>query len=601
MAGLVCLALALSTLLDNRVLAIECSISQVETRVGSTSATVSWSIGDCISSVDRYVVVVEHLNWLACLLPTNDSEESGKRNLEIFQTRLELTRLYPYSTYSVEIRALDPYKTVLDTYKFDLTTKSDVPDTKPTVKLQGGSLVYSQSVRFNWNAPGQDQCRHQNGRQDGYWVELRGLDPWVLEPFVLTNQSVSGLFYHAGDLLPYTSYMLRVFSQNVGGLVNKNLYLELQERTGAQVPAPPVNVSASPVSDASVYLSWKPAYPRTGLIEKYVVREGVVEEDGKHVWSKQISVNTVHHEACSDKLHRSEGFVCYVISQLLPATNYIFQIQTINKGIETGSGWSESVFATTHHEQRSRPSPPFNGSQGSAVTQQPATTASPNQDNSSWTLVVVFLVVGGVVVLGTVSAVLIYKLKLDKLKARLELEHSISLGRLDSTYGPYSPPSTSTQATSYAVSPNSFIQDRRLPEPPPVKPGDHVYAQPYTQQGYLDMSLGRFSGIFRTGDPEYTVGEGAGGGGEVGGGEGDSGLNDMDGYLRPTFKQKTCDVEEKDPSVACVPAASYGEAGQLSSRPDLLPPPGSFDRSSPSSLTSSSSNHPLVISKSVDI
>jgi len=589
MTGFVCLLMVMSTLFDNSVQAIKCSISQVEVQVGSSSASINWSIGDCVSSVDRYTVVVEHLSWLACLLPTNDSEDSGKRNLEIFQTRLELTRLYPYSNYNVEIQALDAYKAVLGTYKVDLTTKSDVPDTKPTVKLQGGSLVYSQAVRFNWNAPEQDQCRHQNGRQDGYWVELRGLDPWVLEPFILTNQSVTGSFYHAGDLLPYTSYMLRVFSRNVGGLLNKNVYLELQERTGAQVPAPPVNVSASSVSDTSVYLSWKPDYPRTGLIEKYVVREGVVDEEGRHVWSKQISVNTVHHNACANQQHRSEGFVCYVISQLRPHTNYIFQIQTINKGVETGSGWSESVFATTHQGSLNNTT--------TATQQREPSAHSPPQDDSSSTLMVVFLVVGAVVVLGTVSAVLVYKLKLDKLKARLELEHSISLGRLDSTYCPYSPPSTSTQA-SYAVSPNSFIQDRRLPEPPPCKPGDHVYAQPYTQQGYFDMSLGRLSNIFRTGGPGYTAGDE---GGEDVGGEGGPGFNDVDGYLRPTFKHKTSDVEKNSPGVSSVPATSYGEAGHLTSRPDLLPPPGSFDRSSPSSLASSSSNQPLVISKSVDI
>ena len=31
--------------------------------------------------------------------------------------RLELTRLYPYSNYNVEIQALDAYKAVLGTYK----------------------------------------------------------------------------------------------------------------------------------------------------------------------------------------------------------------------------------------------------------------------------------------------------------------------------------------------------------------------------------------------------------------------------------------------------------------------------------------------------
>ncbi|XP_023332762.1 uncharacterized protein LOC111704681 [Eurytemora carolleeae] len=90
--------------------------------------------------------------------------------------------------------------------------------------------------------------------------------------------------------------------------------------------------------------------------------------------------------------------------------------------------------------------------------------------------------------------------------------------------------------------------------------------------------------------------------------EGEEEGEDMEGYLKPTFPQ----IERKSPSFmfpelrsSSIQVESYGTSspgaprsqGQISSRPDLIPP----DRTSPSSLTSSNSNQPLVISKSVDI
>jgi len=564
--------------------ASSCQITKIAENTSANAVSLTWSLGDCVSKVDYVFVEVNHTSWRACFNKSSDrTEGAGHQVFNVSYTRIDISRLYPYSTYSAVLKAMKG-ESVLGEGQIDFTTDSDVPDIKPKTKLQGESDTYKHTIRFFWDDPSPQDCIYQNGRKDGYWVELRGADPWVTEPLIIRNQSVTGNEFYVGDLMPYTSYKLRVYSKNVGDLINQNVYLVLQERTKPSIPSLPVNLSSSTISESSIYLSWKPAYPPTGLIQEYRVRQGAFLPGSDVAWSKEISVDTGHHTACTSQSHRNEGYVCYVVNDLQPSTTYVFQVQTVNKDVDSPSDWSRS----TTSETASPILVPTEVSPSQVKEETtPTSLVHPTETGDNTALVIVLCLVVAAVILGIVSAFLVYKFKLDKLKERLRMEHSISLSRLESSYGPGS---ISTQGTNYTVSPAS-IQNRRLPEPPP----DQVSVQQFQYPGYLDMSTAsrRNSRSARSMNNQMLDSE------------------DMDGYLKPTFPQT--DLSSRpvaDDRFSTIPTESYGTTTSsqhwetsrdvTSVRPDLLPP-GNIDRSSPASLNSSNSHNQLIISKSVDI
>jgi len=565
---------------------LSCEIYKVEVRETSTTALLTWKTQSC-DSVDSYTVSLRHDRWLACLDNQADSSnETGRREWNnIFQTSLNMTRLHPYSAYSGRISALKRRQAVKEV-NFEFSTAMDVPDTKPVFTEKDVTERYTQSLKFFWEDPDPTKtCPNQNGRKDGYWLELRGLDPWTLDPPVLNNISVRGNEFFAGGLQPFTKYMLRVYSQNLGDLVNRNLYMELQARTGSRAAAAPVNVTAKTISESTVFLSWVPAYPPTGLIEKYMVRGGIYSKvaSGQN-WTIPISVNLEHHnDACVDQNLRAAGYVCYVVNQLQPGTQYIFQLQTINKG-ESGSTWSVGGVAETLRQEVS-------------TEMMVDTPTSPNNsyngDTGSGTTIAVLVMVGAVIVLTVVAVYFIYKLKLSRLKERLLLEQSISLSRLESTY---SPDSITSQETDY-----TSIQTRRLPEPPPEKgAGAHPPVQQHLYQtplppGYLDMS-GSSRRTSTASRPERRSRQSEWGQGEEEEGEGDV-------YLKPTFPRHNQDSGSefaREPSSSIQPH-SYGQTttGAVGHQDLTVPVAGG---SSPSSRTSSSHSHnPLLISQSINV
>jgi len=591
-----------------------------------TTMKASWSWQTCASDLHHYRVKVTHLSWLACQNGEYDRDEiTGVKDYEVSYPSLDMSGLYPYSNYLLKLQAVDSGGSIIAEKEAEFSTPSDVPDTKPRPSsIQGGSETYPHSIRFYWLEPADKECRHQNGRQNGYWVELRGLDPWVIEPHIIINQTIKGGDFFVDDLKPYTSYMLRVFSMNVESLINQNVYLELQERTKPWAPSPPQNVSCSSISESSIYLSWRPDYPRTGLIMQYIVRRGQQSR-----WSTQLSVDTTLYKACTDDTLRRDGHVCYVINDLEAATEYEFQVQTVNKDIQDPSKWSKSAVCRTDKEPTGVVHP--TSSPKPSIPPPSADTdkkEAPVDNQGGNTVVVVILCLAGIVViLVIILAFIIFKFKLKKLKERLQLEQSINMSRMDSIY-------TEGSILSHQqdnISTNTSIQARRLPEPPP---DNHVYQQPYTgaaqQRGYLDMSAGSRRNSKLSSSSH---------GGEI------SGVDplDLDGYLKPTFQppdvSRSYPVWERDDGGVgtvreAIPAESYGSVpqptavsanyphhqagwatdsgsggGKASSQthqPDLIPqvaPDGSAGSSSASlNFDDPQDQHAqLIISKSIDI
>ena len=84
--------------------------------------------------------------------------------------------------------------------------------------------------------------RFQYGRHQDYLVELEGLDPWAAGAVELVagNTTVDESIYVPG-LQAFTSYLLRVFGRNQGGLVSR-VPLDIRATTRATVPEPPDNI-----------------------------------------------------------------------------------------------------------------------------------------------------------------------------------------------------------------------------------------------------------------------------------------------------------------------------------------------------------------------
>ena len=59
-------------------------------------------------------------------------------------------------------------------------------------------------------------------------MELLGLEPWVAGRVDLPTDTVLGTELYVPQLKPYTSYLLKVYSKNVGNLTNKDLHLEIR-------------------------------------------------------------------------------------------------------------------------------------------------------------------------------------------------------------------------------------------------------------------------------------------------------------------------------------------------------------------------------------
>ena len=282
-----------------------CEIKDLEhNSLTSTSVVLTWNLGDCEGKkVERYKAYPKHLRYKACDAGVKDDAVSAV--FETFDTRVTLTELRPYSRYEIEVIAVlsgaqEKEGREKVSGKIRLTTKQGKPETAPG--RSSGVREFTQALKFFWLPPSDEDCKNQNGVHDGYFVELWGLDAWAKSDDPAQTKTVQDTIeeIYLPNLLPYTQYSVRVYVANEGGLRNPEMPLVMRGRTMAVRPAPPTDLKLTPAQN-SIHAHWRPPHPPTGRVEKYVVRLGINNTDGKFgdsevIWRRRIEVKP----ACKD-------------------------------------------------------------------------------------------------------------------------------------------------------------------------------------------------------------------------------------------------------------------------------------------------------------
>ena len=485
-------------------------------------------------NIVQYNVTWKHVKYLACQGRRQYDNQSYESTLGPSEKHIIEHKLWSYSLYEVFIGAKTSnnyysVQTVSETFE----TKPSAPDFDVSSDNRLKTDRFGQALRFHWRAT---DCRVQNGRFKDYLVEFEGLDPWSLGPMDLPTNTTPSEFIYVQNLLPYTSYMLRVYSRNHGDLVNK-VPLDIEAKTLEDTPNPPTEINLKTISPTSVHLAWDPSYPPTGQLEMFEIsyRQGLTP------WYAPVEVGLSHSQACvkqhklirrsAENIDGGETY-CYVFDNLNENTNYEFRIRTRNVGVEDVSDWSDIVRVTTPagadtidnitetatdvSDKTETPPAIVSSSSAPPVTSSNSSQTNtgsrgPNNNNTK-TIVIIVGICIGIVFLGVCVTALIYKLKIARLKQQMRNEElwnqnrDLDISRSVSYVGGSSVNTRLSDISAYAEisAPslnNSFnmeIQSRRLPEPPPVRNraehmSDPEYCDTYElenlpRNGYLDMS-----------------------------------------------------------------------------------------------------------------
>ena len=245
---------------------------------------------------------------------------------------------------------------------------------------------------------------------------------------------------------------------------------------------------------------------------------------------------------------------CYSVTDLEAGVSYLFRVKAWNLNVDDSSPWSTELTQATAVDENPGPS-------SSTISPNPASEIPPTPPPTTSPLVIAIVsILAVIVVVAIVVVCLVYKLKITRLKQQMRNEEEWNqLGHLShsSSYLPGAPQaslSTSTRlADSYLTSlettadfgslRSANIQTRRLPELP---------SEPEYSEAYEVMPVpGVFASIesplesTRIQDEEIT---------------------DVEGYLRPTFADRSSPIHSRSPSIktaepSSIPAESYGELG----------------------------------------
>ena len=477
-----------------------------------------------------------HVKYLACQGRRQFDNQSFESSLGPSEKHIIEHKLWSYSLYEVFIgaKSSNNYYSV-ETVSQTFETKPSAPDFDVSSDNRLKTDRFGQALRFHWN---KTDCRVQNGRFMDYLVEFEGLDPWALGPIALPTNTTPSEFIYVQNLLPYTSYMLRVYSRNHGNLVNR-VPLDIEAKTLEDTPKRPTNINLKIISSSSVHLAWDPSYPPTGQLEMFEIS---YRQDTRP-WYAPVEVGLSHSQACVKKhklIKRSTGdsdgeTYCYVFDNLNENTNYGFRIRSRNVGVEESSDWSDIVNVTTGGAPdtidnitetatdvtdkistitpATTPTQPVSSS-NSSQTNASNSSRGPNNNNTK-TIVIIVGICIGIVFLGVCVTALIYKLKIARLKQQMRNEElwnqnrDLDISRSVSYVGGSSVNTRLSDLSAYAEISvpslnNSFnmeIQSRRLPEPPPVRNRAQNMSEPeycdtyelenLPRNGYLDMSPSR--------------------------------------------------------------------------------------------------------------
>ena len=518
----------------------QCIITNVtHTDVTSYSVVVKWEVNQACKDavIGPYKVYAVHKAFKACVDGAVGSDKSDNQVYETGGREVTVNKLQPYSAYEVEVVA-QLAGDVSAHAKADFETRQGAPDTTPSrSSVQPSQLT--QAIRFHWLPPKEkDSCRRQNGVLSGYAVELWGLDEWALsdepEQTQMVSTSVEEVFLE--KLRPFTRYKALVFTINEGRLYNRDAALKLTGRTSAVKPLPPTDVRLTPAQN-SIRAHWRPAYPPTGKVTRYVVKVGV-NNTGNVVWKKEHKVDS-RLKCVSGEVGPTKP-VCFVIPYLEPNTTYAVEVKTYNEGVREGSQFSDAVSATTDPGPATYPPSPAVDPTESAspppartpIAEQATDDGSTGGGGGNRTLMIIVGLVVAVIVLIAVCLALVYKIKMNKLQLMYERQSSIA--RLQQNSGSSAAESTSYLPATSDVTRDSYVQDwatqiqdiqsRRLPEPPPLQKGASAFSVSAPAIPTEDEEAAAASG-------------GVGGNGYVDVSFDDGSTEDMGGYLRPTFLQ----------------------------------------------------------------
>ena len=262
------------------------------------------------------------------------------------------------------------------------------------------------------------------------------------------------------------------------------------------------------------------------------------------------------HHVCNFDSEDIELY-CYSVTDLEAGVSYLFRVKAWNLNVDEPSPWSTELTQATAVDENPGPS-------SSTIGPNPASEITPTPPPTTSPLVIAIVsILAVIVVVAIVVVCLVYKLKITRLKQQMRNEEEWNqLGHLShsSSYLPGAPQasfSTSTRlADSYLTSlettadfgslRSANIQTRRLPEPPT--------AEPEYSEAYEVMPV---PGVFETGGAasplESTRIQ-------------EEEITDVEGYLRPTFADRSSPIHARSPSVntvepSSIPVESYGELG----------------------------------------
>lgn len=199
---------------------LSCQIENIEISASNTSATITWDISaDCGRlKIFKYEVQWQHAKYDACdNNRVKDEANFGSVDVPAPSTIAKTEEnLHPYSTYDVFIKVTTgSFQKINGSASFH--TLAGVPGRNQ--EFQGTVERLTQSLRFHWSDPA--QCQFLNGRLEKYQLELLGLDPWVEEVIELPYDNTFLEDLYVENLQPFTSYLLRVYTQNKADLVSR--------------------------------------------------------------------------------------------------------------------------------------------------------------------------------------------------------------------------------------------------------------------------------------------------------------------------------------------------------------------------------------------
>ena len=265
----------------------------------ATSVTLSWNFrcddGETYDNV-RYKVTTTHESWLAC---KNNVRDKRRGHNEVDnKNQITINHLHPYSDYTFEVKAIPSRRNDKakrrrlrpDEEEIQVSTLEGLPGISPRESSVGPS-INDDKITFFWRSPLNTNCRHFNGKIDGYEYVLKGSDKWSRDDEFKGDSTETRKIFEG--LQPMSEYSLKVFVRNSMGYINEDFPLELSATTrkSDRIENPPQNFKAV-MRKESLLLSWQPPYPPTSTIETYIIQWKHEDDNnsGWNNWSNEIEV-----------------------------------------------------------------------------------------------------------------------------------------------------------------------------------------------------------------------------------------------------------------------------------------------------------------------